>query len=66
MFLSNAIGYCFIKFMKQVAFWKIDNLLKLNLNVTLLSLNNISEFEKKRKHFYSDEQLYSTNLDAGL
>ena len=31
-----------------------------------LSLNNISEFKKEKKYFYQDEQLYSTNLDAGL
>ena len=47
-------------------FSKIDNVLKLNFNVMLLSLNNISEFKKQRKYFYQDEQLYSTNLDAGL
>ena len=29
-------------------------------------LNNISEFKKKRKYFYQDEQHYCTNLDAGL
>ena len=33
-------------------FGKIDTFLKLNFNVTLLSLNDISEFKKKRKHFY--------------
>ena len=33
----------------------------------LLSLNNtLSEFKKKKKYFYSDEQLYSINLDTGL
>ena len=47
-------------------FGKIDKFLKFSLNVMLLSLNNISEFKKKKKYFYEDEQLYSTNLDAGL
>ena len=47
--------------MKQVAFF-----VKLNFNVTLLSLKNISEFKKKSKCFYQNEQLYSTDLDAGL
>ena len=45
-------------------FGKIYKFFKLNFNVTLLSINNISEFKKKRKYFYQDEQLYSTNLDA--
>ena len=48
MFLANAIGYSSIKFMKQFALlgkW-------INFNVTLLSLNNISEFKKKMKYFY--------------
>ena len=44
MILANAIGYPFLRFMKQVAFLKIDNFSKLHFNVTLLSLNNISEF----------------------
>ena len=42
MFLAYAIGYSFIKFMKQDAFFgKIDKFLKLNFSVTLLSLNII-------------------------
>ena len=50
---------------KCCLFWKIDEFLELNVNGALLSLNNISEFKKKRKYFYLDEHLYSTNLDAG-
>ena len=53
--------------MKQIAFsGKLIIFLKLHINVMLLSLNNMSEFKMKRKYFYYDEQLLSTNIDAGL
>ena len=47
-------------------FGKTDKFLTLNFNVTFLSLNNISEFKKKTNYCYKKEQLYCTNLDAGL
>ena len=48
MILANVISYPFFKIYEtSCLFWKIDNFSKLHINVTLLSLNNISEFKNK-------------------